>query len=68
MIGTGDWEQTARKKLSEAGPSVPGSGESPIPTCMDLVSFKDNKGRSEKVDVVFPVLHGPNGEDRKSVV
>ncbi|HBR01118.1 MAG TPA: D-alanine--D-alanine ligase A [Ruminiclostridium sp.] len=63
LIGTGDWEQTARKKLSEAGPSVPGSGESPIPTCMDLVSFKDNKGRSEKVDVVFPVLHGPNGED-----
>ncbi len=63
LIGTGDWEQTARKKLSEARPSVPGSGESPIPTCMDLVSFKDNKGRSEKVDVVFPVLHGPNGED-----
>jgi D-alanine-D-alanine ligase len=27
------------------------------------VSFKDNKGRSEKVDVVFPVLHGLYGED-----
>ena len=40
-------------------------GESLVsaPTCEDLVSFKDSNNQNIGVDVVFPVLHGPNGED-----
>jgi D-alanine-D-alanine ligase len=62
LIGSGEWEKAARKKLLEMNPA---SGETvqKAPSCMDLVSFKDSKGRNEKVDVVIPVLHGPNGED-----
>jgi D-alanine-D-alanine ligase len=62
LIGSGEWEKAARKKLLEMSPA---SGETvqKAPSCMDLVSFKDSKGRNEKVDVVIPVLHGPNGED-----
>lgn len=35
----------------------------PAPSCMDLICFKNGKGEKVNADVVFPVLHGPNGED-----
>lgn len=65
LIGTGEWEEAARKKLPAAktdASAVPGQLRK-APSCMDLVSFKGRNGENLSVDVVFPVLHGPNGED-----
>ncbi len=62
-IGSGEWEDKARAKLLEA-PRVPGKNlDATVPTCMDLVCFYDKEGNKQGTDVVFPVLHGPNGED-----
>ncbi len=62
-IGSGEWEDKARAKLLEA-PRVPGKNlDATVPTCMDLVCFCDSEGNKQGTDVVFPVLHGPNGED-----
>ena len=65
LIGTGEWEKSARNMLLESTQEAVSSNivNKTAPSCMDLVSFKDGKGRGESVDVVFPVLHGPNGED-----
>ncbi|MCX7772561.1 MAG: D-alanine--D-alanine ligase A, partial [Clostridia bacterium] len=64
LIGSGDWEASARSKLLESGAqSGAKKAIGSAPTCMDLVSFQDDKGQNQNVDVVFPVLHGPNGED-----
>ncbi|NMA66427.1 MAG: D-alanine--D-alanine ligase [Clostridiaceae bacterium] len=60
LIGTGQWEQFAREKLSEA--KYEGFNQK-APTCKDLVTFIDSQNQMHGVDVVFPVLHGPNGED-----
>lgn len=65
LIGTDEWEEAARKKLPAAktdASAVPGQLRK-APSCMDLVSFKGRNGENLSVDVVFPVLHGPNGED-----
>lgn len=62
LIGSGDWEDEAKIKLLEAGSHNTAVKKS-FKNCMDLVSFEDKDGRNQVVDVVFPVLHGPNGED-----
>ena len=58
-ISSGEWEDAARKKLLLSA----GNNSTEIPTCMNLISAKNGEGEKESVDVVFPVLHGPNGED-----
>ncbi|NLL68355.1 MAG: D-alanine--D-alanine ligase [Clostridiaceae bacterium] len=64
LIGTGEWEHVARGMLLKTN-NISNLGESLVsaPTCEDLVSFKDSNNQNIGVDVVFPVLHGPNGED-----
>jgi len=57
-IPTGEWEQIARAKQGSETCKVSGTA-----TCMDLIASRGSDGRPEPVDVVFPVLHGPNGED-----
>lgn len=58
-LASGEWENIARANL------LPGMerDEGNAATCMDLITTRDKDGRTETVDVVFPVLHGPNGED-----
>lgn len=64
LIGTGEWEKSARQQLLEACKENSGDTfEEEAPSCMDLVSLKGRDGKKEAVEVVFPVLHGPNGED-----
>ncbi|HOK42208.1 MAG TPA: D-alanine--D-alanine ligase family protein [Thermoclostridium caenicola] len=58
-LASGEWENIARANLLPA----PKKAEDAVPTCMDLITTRDKDGRPEPVDVVFPVLHGPNGED-----
>jgi len=58
-LPTGEWEEIARGRLL----SEPARPERDAATCMDLIAARDKDGRRETVDVVFPVLHGPNGED-----
>lgn len=60
LIGTGEWEEFARRKLADS--SYKGFNYE-APSCKDLVSFIDSENQLCGVDVVFPVLHGPNGED-----
>ena len=60
LISSGDWEDLARKNRRLA------AGQNTVvstPTCLDLIAITNEKGEKETVDVVFPVLHGPNGED-----
>jgi len=59
LIGTGEWEAAARAKLLAAD----GNSAGTAPSCSDLVSVETQDGVKKAVDVVFPVLHGPNGED-----
>lgn len=61
LIGTGEWEKAARQQLLDKAKSARALLQAP--SCMDLVSFKDEEEQNIGVDVVFPVLHGPNGED-----
>lgn len=58
QIASGEWEGIARKALLEGSPTKAADAST---TCMDLIS----KGTDDDkpVEVVFPVLHGPNGED-----
>ncbi|MDK2805986.1 MAG: D-alanine-D-alanine ligase [Thermoanaerobacterium sp.] len=51
-IATGEWEKDAVPAL--IGPSTKYKG---------IVVFKENGYEFYPIDVVFPVLHGPNGED-----
>ena len=62
LIGSGEWEKVARQQLIDKAGLGSGLLNAP-PSCVDLVSFKDAEDRNIGVDVVFPVLHGPNGED-----
>lgn len=64
LIGSGQWEQAARSLLQkkiDAG--VLSKDIINAPTCKELVSFNDEHNAEGVIDVVFPVLHGPNGED-----
>lgn len=63
FIGSGQWEDMARARLLEASKKADKVNEATPPTCMDLVTFYDKEGKKQGTDVVFPVLHGPNGED-----
>lgn len=51
-IATGEWEKEAVPAL--IGPSTMYKG---------IIAFKDGSYGFYPIDVVFPVLHGPNGED-----
>lgn len=64
LIGTGEWEKAAREMLLESRKEGSDSNAGvEAPSCMDLVTTKNPEGKRESIDVVFPVLHGPNGED-----
>lgn len=63
LIGSGEWEEKARAKLLEDRNKSPKTIQSGPATCMDLISYYDQEGNKQSADVVFPVLHGPNGED-----
>lgn len=59
-IASGDWEQDARIQLAERrrdGLQIAAAAS----TCRGLLGDGEEGGSA--VDVVFPVLHGPNGED-----
>jgi D-alanine-D-alanine ligase len=65
LIETGEWEAYAVEKLS----GIETDNISPD-DYLELISMpgaglvrSDIRGRTKKTDVVFPVLHGPNGED-----
>lgn len=62
FIGTGEWEKIARNQLLLENSSDKSLTKA-APSCVDLVSFKGTDDLNIGVDVVFPVLHGPNGED-----
>lgn len=62
LIGTGEWENAARSQLLLENKSDKSITKA-APSCVDLVSFKGTDDQNIGVDVVFPVLHGPNGED-----
>jgi D-alanine-D-alanine ligase len=64
LIGSGKWEEEARsqlRKVKDAG--ILSKDIENVPTCRALVSFSDKDNPKGTVDVVFPILHGPNGED-----
>jgi D-alanine-D-alanine ligase len=64
LIGSGEWEKAAREQLLEGCKENSESiHKEEAPNCMDLVASKGKDGKKEAADVVFPVLHGPNGED-----
>ena len=61
MIGSGEWQEVAQKALLNAGNSDDSK---------DIMATGDNSAKGmishaakEPIDVVFPVLHGCNGED-----
>ena len=53
MLPSGQWENCSQNKQAAISP-VRGQG---------LLVFDEDSVKLEKVDVVFPVLHGENGED-----
>jgi len=58
-MGTGEWEAEAEKNVPPVcNPPVP-SGNS-VREFLDLIG---TGGQGRKIDAVFPVLHGCNGED-----
>lgn len=61
LIGTGNWEKIARD-IDQRGKrsDISSKKKSNTSTCRELVKFNNTDG---EVDVVFPILHGPNGED-----
>ena len=64
LIGSGKWEEAARNQLrGKIEKGVSGKDIVKAPTCKELISLNDGYNNDELVDVVFPVLHGPNGED-----
>lgn len=79
LIGSGAWEDEARKqrryalqKTEGRGDALPASSDGAITgmqvhgrtsSCMRLLSPDMGRGPEASVDVAFPVLHGPNGED-----
>lgn len=66
LIETGVWEDVARNvrrsvTQAEVHDDLPVSGY--VSTCLRLLSPDRGDGPEASVDVAFPVLHGPNGED-----
>lgn len=51
-IAKDTWRETGRKAVL-----------SPDSQAKELLVFTENEMSSVKIDVIFPVLHGPNGED-----
>ncbi len=71
-IGSGEWEAVARKALLEgASPDeVACQGEVACPNTLESTMITTNSAKNmisnttkAPIDVVFPVLHGVNGED-----
>lgn len=65
LIGSGEWEAAAReeRRRIQAGSTqvmLPALGTS---SCLQLLAQHAVNSDESAVDVVFPVLHGPNGED-----
>lgn len=60
LIGTGEWESVARRRLIEKAPESQGSVCTQPATCRNIFGINS---KEHNVHVVFPVLHGPNGED-----
>ena len=64
LIGSGQWEETARRQLRERKDvGLLSCYKENIPTLRTLINSDEENNADEIVDVVFPVLHGPNGED-----
>jgi D-alanine-D-alanine ligase len=79
LIGTGEWEDAARNQRRSVvaetevhADALPGSADDVISglqasgrasSCLSLLSPYKGRNPEAPVDVVFPVLHGPNGED-----
>ena len=64
-IGSGEWEDAAReqrRRIPAHSPSamLPVDGTS---SCLQLLAQNNAVNAGDAIDVVFPVLHGPNGED-----
>lgn len=51
-IANKTWKETGKKAIL-----------SPDSLTKEILVFEDGKNTSIKIDVIFPVLHGPNGED-----
>lgn len=69
LIGTGEWqflaEANAKKLLQEKSCNVPGDNTI-IPagnSARGILKSTGAERENKKIDVVFPVLHGCNGED-----
>lgn len=69
-LGTGEWEAIALSGMNKAKSLPKGNllekvtvGESGCPAREILASVVAEKSFNKKIDVVFPVLHGLNGED-----
>ena len=64
---TGGWHLLRAETFAVIGHEVPASGAgiipSPRPGACRLVDLDDPCGPEHTLDVVFPVLHGPYGED-----
>lgn len=58
LVGSGEWENAARAQLDTEKAPLLTTGA----TCMQLLTTSQDVSNSP-IDVVFPVLHGPNGED-----
>ena len=64
LIGTGHWEEAARSaRQSKIDAGISNTKTVKALTCKEFVSFQDKNNGDADVYVVFPVLHGPNGED-----
>ncbi|NLX64064.1 MAG: D-alanine--D-alanine ligase [Clostridiaceae bacterium] len=64
LIGSGQWEEIARRQLRERkNAGLLSRYIENVPTLRALINYDDKDNSGETVDVVFPVLHGPNGED-----
>lgn len=60
-IGTGEWEEFARGKLMSSKEKVQQiDGNNPGDSLKSLVGINEE---DRGIDVIFPVLHGSNGED-----
>lgn len=54
LVGTGAWQSLAEKSLLSIGTASSAAG---------LLNQTDRNDAGKKIDVIFPVLHGCNGED-----
>ncbi len=60
-IGTGEWEETACGMLTSSNKkALLSDGNNPGDSLKNLVDINED---DREIDVVFPVLHGSNGED-----